>query len=186
MLEIRKGDFANSPAKVAREVVGPKFSVEEFKKYRNFKNIPHIDDYTVALCKNLEKANQTREHDPSCPYFAMSNVIDLAKKRNAIAHSTSAVPWTVAIAILTNDSAIAKTSEINLHLMLDITLGFAANDCNERREQASRAAAYYKSPGDKDYAQKAAEDHRKSAEYFESLQNKLREPISISLPSQKK
>jgi len=183
-MERKERDFSNSVTTVAKELLGflgPNLTKKSIEA-RLYPIQNHIEDYLPVLRTSLEEANRTRENDSSYPYFAVKGITELAEKRSGTVYSSDAVSWTVAFAILTKDPSLAKISESNLRLLLDLSLGFAVNDYNSRNEQALRAVAYY------DYkdSQKAADDHKRRADHYISLQAKLREKVSISPNSQKK
>jgi hypothetical protein len=179
-LELREGDFANSVASVAKELLGPKYFAARFL------HLPLVDDYLPVLRENIEEANRTRKNDSSYPYFAVSGITDLANKNKDNVCGTRAPSWTVATLIASNDPDIAQTSDINLRLMFDISFGIAVNDFQSRKEQALRAAAYYKSPEEQKDALKAAREHEGIAKLYEAFQVKLRETISVAPASQRK
>lgn len=177
-MEIREGGFANSVASVAQELMGPEFQTDK-------QNYPsHVKHYLPLLRDGLREANQSKGKGGSYAHIALNGVI--TSKNNREAYASDGVPWTVAVAILTKDKALAETNEGDLRFLFDLSLEIAVNHYHERSGGASQSAVYEKSPQSQIKFKAAADEFRKITEYYKSLQAKLREPISVSPVLQRK
>lgn len=150
-MEIRADGYKNSVATVAIELMGPeyidrrsctprklKFSDYEWESTYQ----PWVDKYLPLLRTGLDPEHLSGRDEVSFSHKALAAVTPHINR--GIQYAAEGVSWTVALAILNNEPALAVEGiqPVYLRYLFDLALGVAVEDLQKRHEGAKRNYAY--------------------------------------------
>ena len=167
-------EYVNSVQSVARELMGQKFSPEDSWR------IPHFRDYSPLLKRIIEERSKFYSSSEWNTHALSHSIISelMNNVHKEVAYAVDAVPWTVAAAIATEDKSIKSLKDIQLRLMLDLAIGIAVDDCNDRHVRTQRNAAYESSSKRQKEILEASAEWKERSESWRKFQNKLRERVT--------
>ncbi len=173
--EIVKKEYVHSVKSVAKEMFESFFPPDYIK---SLWQIHHVENYLSSFRKIMKMGYENGRDDSSFSHKVISELIKKGDVNKQVEDSTDAVPWTIAVAILTEDESIKGLSDTRLRFIFDLAIGVAADDYHERHIGTKRNAAYEKDPEFKEELSKYSAHWKTESEWWEKFQDKLRQKIS--------